>query len=82
VLTYCVKDGKHEDAEEFLCLFLDALDEELVELRAYISTHQPASAPSVKELEEEPEVQSAEDQTEAGKQDYAVRQLFFLSRQY
>ena len=70
----------HENAEEFLGLYLDALDEELVDLRTYISTHKPASAPSVKEIEEE--VQSAEDQTEAGKQDYAVRQLSFLSHQY
>ncbi|KAH9998276.1 hypothetical protein BJV77DRAFT_743795 [Russula vinacea] len=63
-------DGMHENAEEFLGLYLDALDEELVDLRTYISTHKPASAPSVKEIEEE--VQSAEDQTEAGKQDYAA----------
>jgi len=71
-----VKDGKHEDAEEFLGLYLDALDEELVELRTYISTHKPASASGVEELEEE--VQSTEGQTEVGKQDYRVRQLFFL----
>ena len=37
---YCVKDGKR-DAEEFLRLFLDALDEELVESYAYISTRKP-----------------------------------------
>ncbi|KAH9998355.1 hypothetical protein BJV77DRAFT_749575 [Russula vinacea] len=36
VPTCCVKDGKHEDAEVFLGLYLDALDEELVELRTYI----------------------------------------------
>ena len=72
VLTCCVKDGKHDDAEEFLDLYLDALDEELVELRTYIGTQKPASAPSVEELEEES--QSAEGQTEAGKRDYAVRQ--------
>jgi hypothetical protein len=61
-----VKDGKHEDSEEFLCLYLDALDEELVELRTYISTHEPASAPSVEKLE-------GEGQTEVKEQDFAVR---------
>ena len=75
MLTCCVKDDKHEDAEEFLDLFLDALDEELVELRAYISTHKQASAPSAKDLEEE--AQSAEGQTAQGKRDYAVRHLSF-----
>jgi hypothetical protein len=67
-----VKDEKHDDAEEFLDLYLDALDEELVELRTYIGTQKPASAPSVEELEEES--QSAEGQTEVGKRDYAVRE--------
>jgi hypothetical protein len=77
VLAYCVKDGKHQDAGEFLGLYLDALDEELVKLNAYISTHKPALAPrSVEELKEE--AQSAEDQTEVGKRDYTVRQLFDL----
>jgi hypothetical protein len=73
VLAYCVKDGKHHDAEEFLSLYLDALDEELV----YIGKHKSASAPSVVE-ELEQEAQSAEGQTELGKQDYTVRQVFFL----
>ena len=72
MLTCCVKEGKHEDAEEFLCHFLDALDEELVELH----THKPASALSVMELEE---AQSSKGQTALGKRDYAVRQLSFLS---
>jgi ubiquitin carboxyl-terminal hydrolase 10 len=55
-----VKDGKHEDAEEFLGLYLDALDEELVELRN-ISTHKPASTSSVED-----------GQPEVGKRDYTA----------
>ena len=70
-----VKDGKHQNAEEFLGLYLDALDEELVELHTYISAHKPASTPSVEELGEE--AQLAERQTEVGKRDYTVRQLHF-----
>jgi hypothetical protein len=76
LLAYCVKDGKHKDAEEFLGFYLDALDEELVELNTYISTHKLASARSVEGLREE--AQSAEGQSEVGKRDYTVRQ-FFLS---
>ena len=70
---FCVKDGKQHDAEEFLGLYLDALDEELAEIHTYISTHNPASTA---ELEEE--AQSAEGQTGVGRRDYTVRQLFFL----
>jgi ubiquitin carboxyl-terminal hydrolase 10 len=69
---FCVKDGKHEDAEEFLGLYLDVLENELDELHTYISTQKPTSAPSVEELEKE--TQSVEDQTEAGKRDHAVYQ--------
>ena len=47
--VYCVKDGKR-DAEEFLRLFLDALDEELVESYAYISMRKPASARNSRRL--------------------------------
>ena len=72
-LVYCVKSGKHQDAEEFFGLYLDALDEELVELHTCISTHKVASTSSVEELEEE--AQSAESQTEVGEQGYTVRQL-------
>ena len=61
----------HENAEEFLGLYMDALDEELVDLRTYISTHKPASISTVGKLKEE--AQSAEGQTEVGIQDYAVR---------
>ena len=68
MLAYCVKDGRHEDVEEFLCLYLDALGEELVELKTYIG---PVSAPSVEELEER--VQLAEGQTELVKRDHTVR---------
>ena len=74
MLVYCVKDGKHGDAEEFLCLYLDALDEELVELQTHTS---PVSAPSAEELEER--VQSAEGQTEVVKREYMVRPFSFLS---
>jgi hypothetical protein len=68
VPAYCVKDGSHEDAEEFLGLYLNALDEELVELHTYISTHRPASTPRI-------EAQSAEGQAEAevGIRDHTVR---------
>ena len=76
--AYCVKDGKNEDAEEFIGLYLDALDRELVELKTYISTHEPASVPNVEEFEGEvAEAKSAEGQTEVGKRDYTVCQLFF-----
>ena len=71
-----MKDGRHENAEEFLGLYIDSLDEELVGLRNYIGTLKPVSAPSVEELEEG--VQLAEGQTEVGKRDYTVRRLFFL----
>jgi ubiquitin carboxyl-terminal hydrolase 10 len=80
VLAYCIKDGKHEDAEEFLGFYLDALDEELVELHTYISTRRPASAPRIEELREE--AQSAEGQAEAevGMRDHTVRRLFRVVR--
>jgi hypothetical protein len=77
MLACCVKDGKDNDAAEFLGLYLGALDEELVKLRTYISTHEPPSAPSGEKLEEE--AQSAEGQTEVGKRDYTVCKLFFIS---
>ena len=53
MLDCCSKDGKNEDAGEFLRLYLDALDEELVGLQTYISPHEPVSAPSVEKLEGE-----------------------------
>ena len=76
VLTCCVKDGKHDDAEGFLGLYLDALDEELIELRTYIGTDEPPSASGVEGLEEE--VQSTQGLTVVGKRDHTVRQLSFL----
>ena len=66
-----LKDGQQQDAEVFLGVFLDTLDEELAKLYTYISTHKPASAPSVDELEEE--TRSAVGKTEVGKRDYMVR---------
>jgi ubiquitin carboxyl-terminal hydrolase 10 len=75
--AYCKKDGKHQDAEEFFSFYLAALDEELVELYTDIGMRKPASAVNVEDLDEE--AQSAEGQTELGKRDNSVRQLFFLS---
>jgi hypothetical protein len=69
----------HQDAEEFLGLYLDALDEELVELHTYISTLKLAS-PCVEELDGE--TQSAEGQAEVAKREYTVhvrRLCFFFS---
>ncbi|KAH9995509.1 hypothetical protein BJV77DRAFT_222625 [Russula vinacea] len=69
-------DGKHEDAEEFLGLYLDALDRELVELQTYIRTHKPASVPNIEEFEGEvAEAKSAEGQTEVGKRDYTASSI-------
>ena len=75
MLTYCSKDDKDQDAGEFLCLYLDALHEELVEPKTYISAYKPASTPSATNLEGE--AQSAKGQTEVGKRNYTVRQFFF-----
>ena len=77
VLDHCVKDGNHHDAEAFLCLYLDALDEELAELHTYICTHKQTSIPSVEKLGEEAEL--AESQAGLGTRDTMVRQFFFLS---
>ena len=77
MLAYCVKDGKDQDSDEFLGLYLDALDEELADLRTLIDAHKPAFASSVKELGEE--FQSAEGQTKVGERDYTVGSFFFLS---
>ena len=75
-----VKDCKHEDAEEFWGLYLDALDEELVELPTYISTHKSTSIPSAEGLREE--AQSAEGQTALGKRDSTVCQLSFVYHRF
>jgi hypothetical protein len=69
-----VKDGRQQDVEELLGLYLEALDEELVVLHPYMST---ASVPGVKELEEE--AQSTEGKSEVGVRDYTVRHIHFLS---
>jgi hypothetical protein len=71
MLTYCVQDGQQQDAAEFLDLYLEALDEELVTPRTYTSTHKSASAPGVEEREDE--TQSAEGQTEVRRREYTVR---------
>lgn len=76
MLVYCIKDGEQQDAGEFLGLYLDALEEELVELHTYISMRKPASAPNVEELKKG--ALSAKVQTEVRKRDDTVRRLFFL----
>ena len=80
VIVYCVKDGKHEDAEEFLGLYLDALDDELVGLHTYIGTHRPASAPRIEELREVAQSASGQAGAEVGMRDHTVRRLFRVIR--
>jgi hypothetical protein len=75
-LAYCIKGGNREDAEEFLGLYLDALDEELVELHTYIRTHMLASTGGAEKLEEG--AQQAGGQTKVGKREHTVRQFFLL----
>ena len=60
-----MNDGKNKDPNEFLRLYLDALDEELVKLQAYTSAHKPDSAPSVETFQ-------GEGQTGVKERDYAV----------
>jgi hypothetical protein len=61
----------------FLCLYLEALDEELATLHSSISTHELVSTLKVEEVEEE--TKSGECQTEVRERDYTVRQFLFLS---
>ena len=61
-----MKDGKNKDPKEFLQVYLDELEEELVKLQTYVSTRKPVSAPSVEKLERE-------GQAEVKERDYAVR---------
>jgi hypothetical protein len=77
MLAYCVQSGQQQDAAEFLDLYLEALDEELVAPCTYTSTHKSASAPGVEEREDE--TQSAEGQTEERRREYMVRQSFILT---
>jgi hypothetical protein len=77
MLVYCVQDGQQHDAAEFLDLYLEALDEELITSRTYTSTHKPATAPGIDEREDE--TQSAEGQTEVRRREYTVRQSFIFS---
>ena len=74
MLAYYVKDGKDQDADEFLGFYLDALDEELIELNDYINTRK------ILNIEEPGEgAQSAEDQTDVRKRGCSVRRLFLFS---
>jgi ubiquitin C-terminal hydrolase len=66
VLAQRVQDGRQQDAEEFLCLYLDALDEELSALLASIG------GPSRQSF-------SAAQEREVGNQGFVVRQLSHLS---
>ena len=75
-MAHCVKGGNHEDAEEFLALYLDALDEELVELQTYIRTHILAPNSSAEKLEEG--AQQAGGQTDVGKREHTVRHFSFF----
>lgn len=76
MVAYCIQDGPQHDAAEFLDLYLEALDEELVTPHTYTSTHQSTSAPGVEKREDE--AQSTEGQTEV-RHEYTVRQSFILS---
>ena len=77
MLAYRIKDVKTPDAEEFFRLYLDTLDEELVELYTCIDMHKLAPTTNVEEVEEG--AQSADGQTEVGERDNPVRQLYSLS---
>ena len=68
MLAYCVKDGKDQTADEFLGFYLDALDEELVELNAYINTRKTLNVEEPREG-----AQSTEGQTDVRKRDCSVR---------
>ena len=71
-LSNCVKVGKSGDAEEFLRLYLDALDEELLTLLDSISGHKSVTAaPGVEEREV-----SQSGQTDMGERGFTVRQSF------
>jgi len=66
-------DGQQQDAAEFLDLYLEALDEELVTSCTYTSTHKSVSVPGVEEREDE--TQSAEGQTEVRRREYTARSV-------
>lgn len=73
MLSYCVKDGRHQDAEEVFRLYIDALDEELPALLTSTSYDKSATivAPGVGEREA-----SQPGQTEVEGRGFTVRQLF------
>ncbi|KAF8494149.1 hypothetical protein F5888DRAFT_1719063, partial [Russula emetica] len=62
-------DGQQQDAEEFLCLYLDALEEELPALLASIRGRQSASAA----LEVQEREMSQSGHTEVGSQGFVVQ---------
>ena len=74
MLAYCVKDGKDQNADEFLGFYLDGLDEELVKLNTYINTRETLNVEEPREG-----ARSAEGQTDVRKRDCSVRRLFFFS---
>lgn len=76
MLTYRVQGDQQQDAAEFLGLYLEALDEELVTLQTSMSTLKPASTSKVEELKEETDQGSG--QTEVGERNYTVRQFCFF----
>ena len=73
MLAYCIKDGKDQDADEFLGFYLDALDEELIELNIYIDMRKVLKLEKPGE-----EAQSTEGRTEVRERDGTVRQLFLF----
>ena len=76
MLTYCVQDGQQQDAAEFLDLYLEALDEELITLQTSMSTLKPASTSNVEEPDEETRLSIG--RTEVGKRNYyTVHQFFY-----
>lgn len=77
MVAYCIQDDQQHDAAEFLDVYLEALDEELITPHTYTSTRKSASVPGVEKREDE--TQSTEGQAEVRRREYTVRQSFFLS---
>lgn len=73
-MAYRVQGGQQRAAEEYLGVYLNALEEELLALTS-VSVHKPAF--TALRMEERKEgSQSGEGQTGVGKRDYIVRQSF------
>ena len=68
-----MQDSQQQDAEEFFCLYLGALDQELLALST--GGHRPATATS--EVEEHEVIHSG--QIDVGKRGFTVGHLFHLS---